>query len=184
MSTSCSYRSMYSCLSTRGPVGPPGNIGPIGSSGPIGSIGSTGPPGPIGITGPTGASSDSCCDYIPFSGTLSIGDIVAFSHDLLLSKILIEQWQWNASIDQSLDESHPAVATDNCGNIYLSGYGLFNTFPKYYNAGNTAGTADQTGRSGTRDQIFIGKLDPNGIWQWNASIDSSGSESHPAVATD
>ena len=97
---------------------------------------------------------------------------------------MIEQWQWNASIDSSQADYSPSIATDNCGNVYVSGSGTNNTAPLYYNAGNLTDPANETGRTGSSTQIFIGKLSSTGVWQWNASIDSPQSDLTPSIATD
>jgi len=162
-------------LSVMGPMGPRGLRGPTGSTGP------TGPTGPIGPS--------LSCGPIPYVGPLNINDIVTMgssSNGSFVSKLVIEDWKWNASIDSSSNSNGTALAIDNCGNIYVAGYGAFNTFPNYYNAGNTTLPADMTGRTGHFDQIFIGKISSAGQWLWNASIDTgdNGNALIPSITTD
>lgn len=80
----------------------------------------------------------------------------AGSNDIFLAKInSVGTWQWASQAGGSDTDVGNAIAVDNAGNSYVTG--MFESaayFGSYYIEG-----------SGSYD-IFVAKIDPNGVWQW------------------
>jgi hypothetical protein len=102
----------------------------------------------------------------------SINGRQASSKQIILAKISPEGvWQWAVSIDSNTDDCNPSVVADEAGNVYIAGDGASGTYPVYYETdGSTEG---MTGKVGTQKQIFLGKINSDGKWQWNAHVDAN-----------
>jgi hypothetical protein len=91
-------------------------------------------------------------------------------------------WDWSAAIDApTTNEINPSVATDAEGNLYVSGEGAQGTVPSYINQDGTVGL---TGITGSNSQVFMGKINGNGFWQWQVAVDSSANERLSKVRID
>lgn len=120
-------------------------------------------------------------------GRLGKGDTGSFlPKQIYVAKISSKgKWVWNASIDGENNNNFPNVVIDNCNNAYISSIytvlsNSIDNIPKFYNAKcdtvdnipalfgkNTLGLS-----SSSKHQYSIAKINKNGIWLWNASIDS------------
>jgi hypothetical protein len=84
-------------------------------------------------------------------------------------------FQWSATVDSLGDnEIFPTLTIDNEENVYLGGEGgATSTF----NFINMNGSLAYTGVAPNGEtQIFIGKISPNGFWNWNVAIQSNPNE--------
>lgn len=116
------------------------------------------------------------------------GDLVAFTQSNIkttqtVHKLLCEQWEWSVSIGNtgSTDNIvHPSIAIDSCNNIYIAGVGPSNGLSRYYNKDNDL---DLQGILTSTRPIFVGKVNPNGYWEWTATIDSETNDQTPKIAT-
>jgi hypothetical protein len=95
-------------------------------------------------------------------------------------------WEWVASIgaDQPLGAGDmiifPAITVDSCGNAYVVSRiaSEEQAVPIFYNTGPD-GSPIVTGNeimgrqtnTDSEDQIFVGKIKPDGVWEWATSIE-------------
>lgn len=96
------------------------------------------------------------------------------------------EWLWSASIDSSgTDESEPKLAIDPYGDVYVAGYGASGTSSVFYNYDeNSFDVIGLTGIVGLSQQVFVGKINPSGIWQWQVAVDFSSQETRPVIDAD
>ena len=120
----------------------------------------------------------------------NIGGANLFGHTGINNEVYIGkinsdgQWLWTAAVDSDSDDTLPKVATDHCGNVYVVGQA--NGTPLFYNADDTQTISGKTLNDTT--QVFVGKINPDGVWQWAAAIDETSSTPGqvitPDIATD
>lgn len=120
-------------------------------------------------TGPEGSTITTGKELIGIS-------TASFDNQIFIGKIKNNgKWEWATAIDSPVNEGSPSVATDSCGNVYVTGFGSAGSAPVFYDAGVTGNTttfgSQITGRTSIGSQIFIGKLIQDGRWQWAVSID-------------
>ena len=116
------------------------------------------------------------------SSEVCAGDFVAVDKKGA-HKIICDKWQWAAYVDSPKNENDSSIATDQCGNTYVSGTttGDEGTL-KYINSDGT--NANVRSNPGDSSQIFIGKSNLSGFWQWAAYVDSPRLEEEPSITTD
>jgi hypothetical protein len=92
------------------------------------------------------------------------------------------------SVDGGSRETNPSIATDSCGNIYVSGHVFGPNAPTFYDADSDGSTLTNSSLFGKttsgNNQVFVGKLKPTGKWEWAVSVDGGGNEQDPSIATD
>ncbi len=114
-------------------------------------------------------------DTIPIGSIVSIG----INNDF---KIPSPEWEWVTKMQiESTDTSLSIeMATDCCGNVFVSG--LFDASITMYNSDTTTlGYALST--FGATD-MFVGKLNTRGIWEWVVQIASGDDDTSTSIATD
>lgn len=96
------------------------------------------------------------------------------SNDVFVAKINSSGvWQWATGAGSNSSDRPYDIALDSSGNSYVTG--------RYYNTG-TFGSFKATAK-GSED-IFVGKVDKNGAWQWVASAGGSRSDYGYGVEVD
>ena len=105
-------------------------------------------------------------------GTHSI--ISSGSNDIFVAKIdAYGVWQWAIQAGGSSFDMGYSITLDNTGISYVTGY---------YNGAADFGSHSVTG-SGDND-IFVAKIDVNGVWQWVSQAGGSSNEEGRAIAID
>jgi len=120
-------------------------------------------------------------NYDGTTGATGLNGITPTNNYVTIGKIDAEgQWQFNNLIDGISDEILPDIASDDNSNLYVTAQCIGYTGPNYY---NVDGTIEITGDSSI-NQVIIGKLTFQGIWQWATNITGIGSNSQPKISAD
>lgn len=86
--------------------------------------------------------------------------------------------QWAQAVGGMEDETAEAIAVDSAGNTYVAG-----TFENSVDFDPGPGVTTLTSPFG-RNEVFILKLDPNGLFQWAGKINASGLDAIEGIAVD
>ena len=162
----------------RGPRGCRGAEGPVGPTGSAGLDGVTGPTGADGVTGPTRNTNCYQLKYLDSVGTK--GDLVeiVYNDNTLAGVKQLNynptfEWVNTANGDNTTDSAGSGISVDCNGNSYVIG-----NFSGTVNFGTI--TLSTTGNQ----DIFIGKLDNNGNWQWAVQAGGSSIDVGSGIAID
>ncbi|WP_165822216.1 SBBP repeat-containing protein [Hymenobacter edaphi] len=120
-----------------------------------------------------------------FSGTVSFGTTTLVSTgeaDLFVGKLDASgQWLWAVQGGGEGYESSSAVALDAAGNVYVSGsFGSLSADFGSFSLTNN----DNTRGSYATDDVFVGKLNASGQWQWVSKGGGPDSDYSNHVAVD
>ncbi|MCC3155729.1 SBBP repeat-containing protein [Hymenobacter sp. 15J16-1T3B] len=102
-----------------------------------------------------------------FSGTVSFGATTLVSNgadDFFVGKLdATGQWQWAAQGGGEDGEYSSALTLDAAGNVYVSG--SFSSLSAQFGSFSLTNN-DNTRGSYATDDVFVGKLNASGQWQW------------------
>ena len=122
-----------------------------------------------------------CCGNVYITGffatTITFGSIMLSpfgGSDIFVAKLDTSgTWLWAVQAGGTSDDVGNAIAIDQCGNVYVTGF---------FSSTATFGTITLTS-VGSRD-IFVAKLDTNSIWLWAKKAGGTNSDQGLGIATD
>lgn len=93
------------------------------------------------------------------------------------------RWEWGAAVAPVSSNNISNLASDGCGNVYLVGDSIFTA--EFYNGVDDGSlTSTIIANNTTLRGVFVGKIHPDGDWEWVASVDGPSNDEIPAVASD
>ncbi len=112
-------------------------------------------------------------DEIPAGTLVTIG----LDNDI---NVPVPEWEWVARISADIVEC-PIITTDCCGNSYVVGHSLFDDV-RFYNSSSNIPAITRLNIN-VKD-VFVGKINTFGEWQWAVRLGGHGTDEVPYICTD